>query len=160
VPWTHEMVKIGGESRFECRFCSIRWFEPFESDSADQIEEKVAHFKDLCRQICLAAERRALIYDVGLEAASPGMTRPHWTTQERSHDAYLTPWALSIVQDGRFAKQMADMAIGGGHGGHNELVTEFFREIRAERRRLELGEDMIRIEHPVYVDTMDINKKT
>jgi hypothetical protein len=159
VPLTHEMVKVS-ESRFECRFCSIAWFEPYESDSADQIEEKVAVFNDFGRQICLAAERRALIYDVGMEAASKGLTRPSYTTQERPHDAYLTPWALSLAQDGRFAKQLADMAISAGQSGHSELVAEFFREIRAERRRLELGEDMIRIEHPVYVDTLDINKGT
>jgi hypothetical protein len=151
MAWTHEMVENKGEHRYECRFCSLIWrksdHERGESPSMDE----------LGRQVCHAAERRELIHDVGRESVASG--RHTFETQERDLSRhYLTSWSESLVQDGRFAKELADMAVGSGHEGHRELITEFFEEIRSERRRLELGQDLLRIDHPVFVDPLDLPK--
>lgn len=159
MAWTHEMVKVGSESKWECRFCHVDWREPYKGDTPEQVSEKREAFEALGRQICHAAERRSLIYDVGAEAAQKGSERLYYKTQERVPTAerkWLTPWAHSLVVDGRFARDLAEMVVGAGHDGHGELITEFFREIRAERSRLERGQDLIRIEHPVYADVLEV----
>jgi hypothetical protein len=133
----HVWVKRWADT-WVCQFCrSDRKTEPLESEIG----------------LCRAAVNRMLVHDVGAEMQYLGLNDLYETQEVDPKLKKFTRYAMDLIADVGFAGEIIKTALGDKADPYKSSVLgEVFKEIRAERRRNQPIDGLVRLEQAVLVE--------